>query len=710
MTNARLLASCLALLLTSVSALGAGRHITAVELVRSNNDEQVLAVTFDATPPTPTSFAIANPPRIAFDFADTGSALGKTQLELSGTYLNGASVIEAGERTRMVLNLGKSTRYATSRDGQRLLITLGGQQASGNAPREAAPPVPAATPAASSAGNEVSNIDFRRGAKGEARLVLDLPPGAMPDVRRNGRTLQVDLAGIRLPRQLERRLDVTDFGTPVTRVDAQTQGRGSRITLGINGEWEYAHYQTERQLIVEVRGLSQQEADSQRAQLGASPYTGDRLSLNFQNIEVRELLQTLAEFTKLNIIASDAVTGKITLRLDNIPWDQALDIILELKGLEKRRVGNVIMVAPQADLIKASQMSARSQQANVMGEPLVTEVFTIKYRTVEDVVKALKGLVSDSTAVTGSSGADAGNAAAAGGGTNASYSTELRPSMHADERTNKLIVRERPSMLKEIRDAIALIDQPLKQVLIEARIVEARDNFQRDLGVKLGFAKVGGDTSVGQGYLTTPAPGGSSPSLPVLPNINLPAGLQGGTIGVIYKSASAIIGLELQAMQAEDQGKIISSPRVLTADRTEAKIEEGTEIPYQSIDKNGNPSTSFKKANLSLLVKPQVTPDGDIILDLTINKDSVNSKLTVGVNPAIDNNQVQTQVRVENGGTVVIGGIYVQEQQSLENKVPLLGDIPLLGALFRNQSTKNNRREMLVFITPRTIESEPLVR
>ncbi len=424
---------------------------------------------------------------------------------------------------------------------------------------------------------------------------------------------------------------------------------------------------------------------------GKNPYKGERLSLNFQNVEVRSLLQVIAEFTGLNVIVSDSVNGSLTLRLKDVPWDQALDLILAQKNLEKRQIGNVIRIAPRAELLAVEKQAAESQRQKVNNEPLITETFQIKYRAVEEFKDALKELVNvyrESTIID----APDGNTAAQ----NAKFT-----GLVVDPRSNKIIVRERVSVIEELRKVIQTLDTPLRQVLIEARIVEAKDNFQRDLGVKLGITKTGGDTSIGTF--------GDNGTISFSPNISLPASLGGASIGAVYKSASTLIGLELSAMQQEGQGKIVSSPRILTADRTPATISEGTEIPYTSSTAN-SVNTSFKEALLSLTVTPQVTPDEDIVLKLNLTKDSVSNTVSVGSEPGIDKKTVTTEVRVENGGTVVIGGIYTQDTSNTENKVPLLGDIPVLGALFRNKSVINNRRELLVFITPRIVESELIAR
>jgi len=703
--------------LTAVLALAgfsnlalAANGITAIDLVKNAQDQQVLAITFNAPlGNTPNSFAISNPPRVAFDFPDTRNLTGKNQLPYAASLLNAATLVEGQGKARLVLNLSKSTAYTSKIEENKLLITL---QAPGNTtpqslpasqaqetPTEILPPVVAAAPNAIAPNGVVQNVDFRRGDNGEGRVLIDLNNANTPvDIRREGKNVIIDLAGVKVPRHLERRLDVADFATPTRRVDATNQGSGSRITVQSEGDWAYSSYQTDKRLVVEVRKISQEEVEASLQAQGKVSYKGEKLSLNFQNVEVRSLLQVIAEFTGMNIITSDSVNGTLTLRLKDVPWDQALDLILAQKNLEKRQVGNVVRIAPREELLAIERQAAESQKQRVTSEPIITETFQIKYRAAEEIRDALKdlaGFYSESTTT--------------GQGTSSNQST--KSAILVDPRSNKIIIRERVSVIEEIRKVLQTLDTPLRQVLIEARIVEAKDNFQKDLGVRLQVTRFGGDTAIGSFESSdTISLGDSSGNLSFKPSVSLPASLKGASIAALFKGASSIIGLELSAMQAEDRGKVVSSPRILTADRTKATITEGTEIPYQTVDDTGKASTTFKKANLSLSVTPQVTPENDIVLKLNITKDTPNTKLKVGENPAIDNKTVDTEVRVENGGTVVIGGIYVQEQNTVENRVPVLGDLPVVGALFRNNSNTSNRRELLVFITPRIVENEFITR
>jgi len=671
-----------ALTLAGLSGLAiAANSITQIELLKNAQEQQVLAVTFsNPLPVSPNSFAISNPPRVAFDFPDTRNQTGKTQLPFAASLLNAATVVEGQGKARLVLNLNKSTAYTSKLEDNKLLITLNAPGSASQpvsapasriqeAPTEILPPVFAAAPNAIAPNGVVQNVDFKRGDNGEARVLIDLNSASTPvDIKREGKNVVIDLAGVKVPRHLERRLDVTDFATPTRRIDATNQGAGSRIVLQSEGDWAYSSYQTDKRLVVEVRKISAEEVEAALQAQGKASYKGEKLSLNFQNVEVRSLLQVIAEFTGMNIITSDSVNGTLTLRLKDVPWDQALDLILAQKNLEKRQVGNVVRIAPRDELLAIERQAAESQKQRVNAEPIITETFQIKYRAAEEIREALKDLAGFySENVTTSQG---------------SSSTGTKAAILVDPRSNKIIIRERVSVIEEIRKVIQTLDTPLRQVLIEARIVEAKDNFQKDLGVKLQVSKSGGDTAVGTSDNLTLGGFGSSNSVTLTPNVSLPSSLSGASIAAVFKGASSIIGLELSAMQAEDRGKVVSSPRILTADRTKATITEGTEIPYQTTDKDGNSSTTFKKANLTLAVTPQVTPENDVVLKLNITKDTPNTKLKVGENPAIDNKTVDTEVRVENGGTVVIGGIYVQEQNTVENRVPLLGDLPVVGALF----------------------------
>ncbi|MFB9156584.1 type IV pilus secretin PilQ [Chromobacterium violaceum] len=663
--------------------------ITALDAGKVDGNRQTLQITFDGPAVKPNSFALSNPPRIALDFANTGVKMAKPSLNVDSPLLRSAVAVEASGRSRLVLSLARNASYRSEISGNRLLLTLDGSMSSeqGATPQELVP-TSRADAQAQIAAKGAAGLDFRRGRNGEGRVELALPNANTPvDIRRDGANLVVDIAGASLPPQLVRRIDVTDFGTPVAKVDAANLGGNIRVTVIPQGDWEYSSYQTDGKLVVEVRRPALETAG---AAAGKPQYKGDKLSLNFQNIEVRTVLQVIAEFTGLNVVTSDSVTGNITLRLKDVPWDQALDLILQSKGLDQRRNGNIIQIAPRDELLARDKQVQEARQQLATLEPLRSETFVLRYRSAEDFKKVLDG---DNNS-----------------GKKESLLSE-RGSVLIDPKTNTLIVNDIGTAIDKVRDVIAKTDIPVKQVLIEARIVEATDNWERDLGIKLTYDRmdpkgiISGNPlgtnvnnvtnlNTNQPYVIQTTPAG----------VNLPIATPYGTLSALYNVGhSVILGLELQAMQAEDKGRIISSPRVMATDRQEATIEQGTEIPYQEASSSGATSVSFKKAVLRLNVKPQITPDNHVIMDITVNKDSANFEKTVNGTPSLSTEKIITQVLVENGGTVVLGGIYQQQLNDVINKVPFLGDIPLLGALFRSSQKIDKRSELLIFITPKVI-------
>jgi type IV pilus assembly protein PilQ len=536
------------------------------------------------------------------------------------------------------------------------------------------------------------SIDFRRGSDGEGRVVVDLSdPNTSVDIRQQGNQVIVDFLNTSLPESLRRRLDVTDFGTPVAQVNAFQQGSGTRLVIEPRGLWEQNAYQSDTRFVVEVKPVK--EDPTRLFQGTRQGYQGERLSLNFQNVDVRSLLQVIADFTNLNIITSDSVQGSITLRLKDVPWDQALDIILQSKGLDMRKNGNVIIVAPREEIAAKEKLDleARNQIADL--EPLRTENFVVNYQKADEVRRLL---VDDKQRL-----------------------LSKRGSVMVDQRTNQLFVQDTTARLEEVRRLLQRIDIPVPQVMIEARIVEADDRFSQNLGSRFGFARITNGEWVNAGAGSTFGPGTGSSSTNSItingttvtnPNfVNLPAaglgGFSAGTIGLTLfnSSVTRLLNLELSALEADGRGKIVSSPRVITADKVKAQIEQGTEIPYQAATSSGATQIQFRKAVLKLEVTPQITPEGAIFLDVKVNRDSPSAISTGGNGVAIDTKAVQTQVLVENGGTVVLGGIYEQNERTTTTKVPLLGDIPVLGWLFRNRTRVNDRTELMIFITPRVV-------
>jgi type IV pilus assembly protein PilQ len=696
----------------------------AIERVDAAQTPTGVVLTIDMKNPVqgvPASFSVANPARVALDLPGAVNAVGRSMVELNQGDLRSVNIVQATGRSRVVLNLKKPLTHAVSVDGKRILVALGGATDSttfrptGDA---AAAPAAAATAAAASAapsytapagGRALRGVDFRRGAEGEGRVIIDLSdPNTNVDIRQQGNTVIVDFLNTTLPDTLKRRLDVSDFATPVSNLSASQQGSTARLVVEPRGLWEHNAYQSDTRFVLEVRPVKE---DPQRLFQGTRQgYQGERLSLNFQNVDVRSLLQVIADFTNLNIITSDSVGGTITLRLKDVPWDQALDIILQSKGLDMRKNGNVLLVAPRDEIATKEKLELEARQQIQELEPLRSEAFVVNYQKAEEVRRLL---VDDKQRL-----------------------LSKRGSVAVDPRTNQLFVQDTVARLEDVRRLLQRIDIPVPQVLIEARIVEADDRFSRSLGVRLGgntgypqnitggvYGSAGGlgpSVSTGPGGTVTTTtsasggPGGSStPSLTQTSNfVNLPAVGLGGfnpsgfALTLVNASLSRVLQLEVSALEQDGLGKVISSPRVVTADKVKAVIEQGTEIPYQQATSSGATSVAFRKAVLKLEVTPQITPEGAIFMDVKVNKDSRGQETTAG--PAIDTKAVQTQVLVENGGTVVLGGIYEQSERNQTTKIPLLGDIPYVGWLFKTTNKLNDKTELIIFITPRIVSERAL--
>ena len=656
----------------------------------------------------PASFSVASPARIAFDFPDTANGLGRNSQTFNTGDLRSANIVQVGDRTRLVLNLARVSPYDARVEGNDVLITLAAAQL-----KEAAQALPATqfapVPLNSGDRHAIREINFRRGKDGEGRLVVDLSdPNTGIDIRQQGNALIVDFLKTDVAEQLRRRLDVVDFGTPVNSVVTQAQGGNVRMTVTPKGLWEHNAYQSDSQFVLEVKPV-REDPNKLVKGAGKGQFGGEKLSLNFQNIDVRSVLQVIADFTNFNIITSDSVQGNVTLRLKDVPWDQALDIILQARGLDMRKNGNVIWIAPRDELAAREKMDLESKAQIGDLEPLRTESFQINYHKAKAVSEFLKS--KDQTVLS------------------------KRGSVIVDERSNKLFVNDVASRLEDLRRLIAEIDVQVRQVMIEAQIVEATDNFARNLGMRLG---IGGKTgaylgqtqssststnsvsvyrnTIGGGLGATGYQAGQIETKPDFfkdaLNLNLPAssinGRQAGAISFALwnSSATRYLDLEVSALEADGRGKVVSRPRVMTADQAEAVIEQGVEIPYQSATSSGATSVTFRKANLALKVKPQVTPDGKIMMSLDINKDSPRFDVSLTSGVPIDTKHVKTEVIVENGGTIVIGGIYQQDVSNTTTKVPFLGDLPGLGYFFRNNERKDNKSELLVFITPRILNEQ----
>jgi len=682
----------------------------AIKAITSTQQAGVEVIRIELTQPlaqVPAGFTIQTPPRIAIDLPGVNNAMGHSSVDVNQGNLRSAVVAQSGARTRVVLNLKQASGYSAQLQGNAILVIL-----------ETAA-VPTAAEAVHFAPNlnavplALKDIDFRRGQDGTGRVIVNLPNNQVGvDIKQQGKTLVLEFLRTTLPESLRRRLDVSDFGTPVQTVTSTQVGDHVRMVVEPQGAWEHSAYQSDNQFVLEVRP---QKIDPNKLTQGPG-YAGDKLSLNFQNIEVRALLQVIADFTNFNVVTSDTVTGNVTLRLKDVPWDQALDIIMQAKGLGLRKSGNVLWIAPKDELAAKEKVDLESKAQIAQLEPVRTQSFQLNYTKAEEVALSLSG----QTALQGSSGQN-------------SRILSTRGTAIFEKRTNQLFVSDIASKLEEIQAMIAKIDIPVRQVLIEARIVEAADTFGRSLGVKLGTSDLRGiqggipGFSVGGGnYLmpggnynavgtqTLQTTGKSTTAFTDTQFINMPArGVGGGTpatfaLSLFNASANRFLNLELSALEADGKGKVISSPRVITADQVKALIEQGEEIPYQQATSSGATSTTFRKASLKLEVTPQITPEGNVILDVDVTNDSKGASTPQGF--TINTKHVKTQVLVENGGTVVIGGIYTQNERDDVSKVPLLGDIPVLGNLFKTRTRSNDKTELLVFITPKVVSERAAAR
>jgi len=693
-----LLAAVVAMLMPVSAALAqdsgavqaASNRIEALEVAEQGGAIFVRISMKEPLAAPPASFSVANPARIAFDFPATANALGRNVQTIERGDLRSANIVQAGERTRLVLNLVKMSPYETRVDGRNIVIALTpvNVQATPSVVEQANANFATANPAVSG-GKSIRDINFRRGKLGEGRVLVQLSSAETGiDIRQQGGNLVVDFLKTTLPEHLRRKSDVTDFATPISGMVAQQQGDNVRLVITPNGLWEHNAYQSDDQFVLEVKRIV--EDPNKLVQGTRGQYQGEKLSLNFQNIDVRSVLQVIADFTNFNIITSDSVQGSLTLRLKDVPWDQALDIILQAKGLDMRKSGNVIWIAPGDELAAREklQLEAKAQINDL--EPLQTESFQINYHKAKEIFDFLKS--KDQTMLS------------------------KRGSVVVDERSNKVFVTDIGTRLATLRKLVTEIDVAPRQVLIEARIVEASKTFSRDIGVRLGLgsntsvnlgggAKLGfGSSSVGTTTNTfTPGEAQSGTGY-------LPSGYGSVNLSLFNSSLTRFLNLELQALESDGRGRVISSPRILTANQVEASIEQGTEVPYLEASSSGSTSVSFKKAVLSLKVKPQITPDGRLQLAIQVNKDRPAYEDALLNVPPIETKNIKSEVLVENGGTVVIGGIYLEEETKGVDRVPVLGELPFVGALFRSTSVSSERSELLIFVTPRIVADSLTLR
>lgn len=696
-------------------AMAAQVSLNQVIPLTTKSGDTELRLVFNGVPPTPQAYQIEQPARLVLDFPNTANALSNSQIAISSATTKDVSVIDNQERTRLVINLVSSGNYSTRVEGNSLILKIS----------RPATPAASATPAAVvttqekvvatvapvAAKSDIRNINFQRGSAGDGQVVVDLANPAIPvDVQQQGSKIMVRFLGTKVPQELRRRLDVNDFATPVSTIDSYNEGNNGVMLIQPQGPFEYLAYQTDNKLTISVKLPPKPQVQAKKEEV----YSGQKLSLNFQDIDVRSVLQLIADFTNLNLVASDSVNGKITIRLQNVPWDQALDIILKTKGLDKRRTGNVIMVAPTAEIAAREKLEAQANMQTDQLSPLQTEYIQLSYAKVKDI----QNLITSGTN-NGPSGSSFGNQQVGAADSNVGSLLSSRGTVSVDPRTNTLIIQDTAKKIDEIRNMIAKLDVPVKQVMIEARIVRATNDFSRELGVKWGVLSqgvtnnnsllVGGtdttlwnlrepklDSSTGVYTYTIDRPDNLSVDLGVSKMSN-PASLALGLISL----SDVMLDLELSALQADGQGEVIATPKVLTGDKQKARVAAGTQIPYQNATSSGATAVQFANAELSLEVTPNITADGRIGMELQINSDAPGSVLPGGV--AINTNRVATNVLVNDGETVVLGGIFQNQTGNTVTKVPLLGDLPLVGSLFRNTYKEDKKQELLIFVTPRLV-------
>ncbi|MFL6660220.1 MAG: type IV pilus secretin PilQ [Massilia sp.] len=719
-----------AMMLMAMAANHALAQENAIESIsaQQQGNNVVVNIAMKNTPvKLPIGFSITNPTRIALDFSSTANATGRTSQDVNIADLRAINVVQAGERTRLVFNMKRSLNYAMAIDGKSIIVTVDGSGGTAQAVDKGGLPVAQTTPVPT--GRQLlKNIDFRKGPNGEGRIQVDLPHNQVAvDVHQTGNAIIIDFMKTGVPDTLRRRIDTTDFGTPVALITTVPQGDHVRMTVEARGLWEQTVYQSDTQLVIDVKPIKE---DPTKLTQGSQGYRGEKITFNFQNVEVRAALQAIADISGLNIITSESVAGNLTMHLKEVPWDQALNAILQAKGLDMRKDGSVLWIAPKEELLTKEKLELEQRSMIADLEPLKSEIFQLNYQKVE-AFRSVFGLGG----TTGGANAPGSPAQDAGAGGNSYQNRVLskRGSAIIDSRTNQLFITDTPSKLDDIRKLIQKTDVPSRQVLVEARLVEANDGFARNLGAKLGFTDLrgirGGDVGYqvrgnervaiggnmeGIGTITGQNGSTSTDGFANSTLINLPApainGAQAGTLAASLFSAAAnrFLNLELSALEADGKGKIISSPRVVTEDKHAAVIEQGVELPYLEAASSGAGVVAYKKANLRLEVTPQITPDGNVVLEVNVNKDSKGEESRFGF--AINTQHVQTKVMVENGGTVVLGGIYTQTETNNVNKVPLLGDLPIVGYLFKSTQRNSAKTELLVFITPKIIAERTSTR
>tara|TARA_R110000822_G_scaffold226254_6_gene358894 strand:- start:12541 stop:14694 length:2154 start_codon:yes stop_codon:yes gene_type:complete len=658
---------------------------------------------FSGTPPTPEGYTIDNPARIVLDFPDVESTLEQKKHALSFENARSAVVLSTADRTRLILNMLEIAPYETRTEGNVLIVLVGGGDGPIVSQKQAV--LVAATASKKDktleAKNSIESVDFSRGEKGEGLVAIELSdPSVSVDISQVGNEIKLSFFRTALPSSQDRRLDVIDFATPVKEIDTTNDGSTTTVTVSTVGEYDYMAYQADSQYLVSIKPLTADEVENKKSKFA---YVGEKLSLNFQDIEVRSVLQLIADFTELNLVASDTVSGSITLRLENVPWDQALAIVLKAKGLDKRQVGNVLMVAPAAEIAERERLQVEANKQLQELAPLRTEFIRIKYADAKELFELFD--------------TDNGGGGGSDGPATDSILSE-RGSAIVDERTNTVILTDTEEKILEFRRLIDEIDIPIRQVLIEARIVIASTDFRKEIGARMGIQGargIGGDNVAGfsgslEGFESPNNPleifkgdGGTILVNDSALNVDLGVTNPAGSFALEFLTGNTFLDLELSALENEGSGEIVSQPKVLTGDKQKATIKTGTEIPYQNATSSGATSVEFKEAVLKLEVTPQITPDGRIVMDLVVAQDSVGDLLPSG-EPVIDVTEVETQAIVGDGQTLVLGGLFQMQKVTSVEKVPLLGDIPYLGRLFRHNMDDMEKREILIFITPKIID------
>jgi len=664
-------------------------NLNALDVAALPGDRVELRLAFDEPVAMPRGYTLDQPARIALDLPGVSSNLGTKNRELGVGNARSVTVVEAQGRTRLVVNLTSLMPYSTRVDGNNLFIVLGeGVSNSTPALASAAATPPVTKPASvkpMGAGKAIENIDFRRGEDGAGDVIISLSdPSINPTIEEQGGKIRVVFNKVQLPDSLRARLDVQDFATPVRFVESARLADAANIVIEPTGRYDYLAYQTDSKLTISVKPLTEDEADKRKADRFV--YSGEKLSLNFQDIDVRSVLQLIADFTDLNLVASDTVNGNISLRLQNVPWDQALDLVLKTKGLDKRQVGNVLLVAPADEIAARERQELESQRQIAELAPLRREVVQVNYAKAADIARLFQSV------------------------TNSSASGEDRGSIAVDDRTNNIIAYQTQDRLDELRRIVAQLDIPVRQVMIEARIVEANVDYDKSLGVNWRGARVGDNNFVVGGVGGNRVGAGNNPATALGTFVDL--GATGATtgIGIGFITDNTILDLQLSAMEKTGNGEIVSQPKVVTSDKETAKILKGAEVPYQEASSSGATSTSFKEAALSLEVTPQITPDNRIIMEVKVTKDEpdFSQAASTGGVPSIRKNEVNAKVLVADGETIVIGGVFSNTQSKSVDKVPFLGDLPFVGRVFRRDLVQDRKSELLVFITPRIMNNQAI--